>query len=78
VNNGQNGEEGDVNMDDTEEESPMALHPLLMTEPGKTTTKSRERAIEMAMEGWDVPAFYLAKSGVLAAYVRSTCYSERY
>jgi actin-related protein 4 len=55
-------------MDDAEEsESPMALHPLLITEPGKTTLKSRERAIEMAMESWDVPAFYLGKTGVLAA-----------
>jgi actin-related protein 4 len=67
--NGQNGEEdGDVNMDDADEsESPMVLHPLLMTEPGKTTLKSRERAIEIAMESWDVPAFYLGKTGVLAA-----------
>jgi len=65
-NHEQNGD-GDTKMDDADEENPLSLHPLIMSEPGKTTPRSREKIIEMAMEGWDVPAFYLARTGVLAA-----------
>lgn len=69
----QNGEDGDAKMEDGEDsENPLSLHPLLMSEPGRTSARSREKAIEVAMEHWDVPAFYLAKTGVLAAYVAAT------
>jgi actin-related protein 4 len=67
LNESLNGD-GDVDMDGVEDqEKPMADNPLLMTEPGKTSVKSREKAIENAMENWGVPAFWLGRSGVLAA-----------
>jgi actin-related protein 4 len=50
-----------------EDDNPLSLYPLLMSEPGKSSAKSREKIIEIAMENWEVPAFYLAKTGVLAA-----------
>lgn len=50
-------------------EKPLADSPLLMTEPGWNPAKAREKTIEIAMENWGSPAFYLARSGVLAAYV---------
>ena len=68
--NGLNDANGDaeVEMEGVDEyEKPMADSPLLMTEPGKTSIKSREKAIENAMENWGVPAFWLGRSGVLAA-----------
>ncbi|TKA66982.1 hypothetical protein B0A49_07156 [Cryomyces minteri] len=49
-------------------EKPMSQNPLLMTEPGWNTTKSREKAVEIAMEDWGCPAFYVGKSRVLAAF----------
>jgi hypothetical protein len=54
------------------EEKPLADSPLLMTEPGWNPVKAREKTIEIAMEKWGTPAFYLARSGVLAAYVSPT------
>lgn len=61
-------ENGDVHMEDVENnEKPMAESPLLVAEPSHNPTKNREKAIEIAMEDWGVPAFYLARSGVLAA-----------
>jgi actin-related protein 4 len=54
--------------DDEGERNPFAAHPLLMSEPGKSSTKTREKIIEIAMENWEVPAFYLAKTGVLASF----------
>ncbi|KAK3634997.1 Actin-related protein 4 [Elasticomyces elasticus] len=66
--------EGDVPMEEDlekleeDQDRPLAEYPLLMSEPGWNTTKSRERTIEIAMEEWGVPAFFLAKSGQLAAY----------
>lgn len=64
-------EEGDQKMDDADEanqqESLLSEYPLMMTEPGWNTTKERAKAIEVAMEQWDVPAFFLAKTGQLAA-----------
>lgn len=68
--NGLNDANGDadVEMEGVDEyEKPMADSPLLMSEPGKTSIKSREKAIENAMENWGVPAFWLGRSGVLAA-----------
>jgi actin-related protein 4 len=67
VSNG-NGEEMDVDGAVDGEEKPMSDNPLLMSEPGKTSLKSRERVIQIAMEDWDVPAYWLGRSGVLAAY----------
>lgn len=51
------------------DEKPLADSPLLMSEPGWNPTKAREKTIEIAMEKWGTPAFYLARNGVLAAYV---------
>lgn len=53
---------------ETDEKS-LADSPLLMTECGWNPTKAREKTIEIAMEKWGTPAFYLARTGVLAAYV---------
>lgn len=50
-------------------EKTLADSPLLMTECGWNPTKAREKTIEIAMEKWGTPAFYLARNGVLAAYV---------
>lgn len=52
-------------------EKPLADSPLLMTECGWNPSKAREKTIEIAMEKWGTPAFYLARNGVLAAYVAS-------
>lgn len=60
--------DGDVDMEGTEDlEKPMAEHPLLWTEPAWNPTKNREKSIEIAMEDWGVPAFWLGKTGMLAA-----------
>lgn len=62
------GEDGDTHMEDVEKtERPMAESPLLMAEPSHNPERNRTKAIEIAMEDWGVPAFYLARSGVLAA-----------
>ena len=50
-----------------EQESQLRDHPLLMTEPGWNAPKNREKSIEIAMEDWGCPAFWLAKNGVLSA-----------
>lgn len=50
-----------------EQEQPMAESPLMMTDPAWNPTKNREKTIELAMEDWGAPAFYLGRSGVLAA-----------
>ena len=42
-------------------------NPLLITEPAWNTPRNRERAIQIAIEQWDCPAFWIAKTGVLAA-----------
>ncbi|KAK4542401.1 hypothetical protein LTR36_006858 [Oleoguttula mirabilis] len=65
---------GDVNMDESmeqlqeEQDRALAEYPLLMSEPGWNPQKAREKTIEIAMEEWGVPAFFLAKNGQLAAY----------
>jgi len=67
LNDPPNGDAMDVDMEAQEEnEKPLADSPLLMTEPGWNSTKAREKYIEIAMEEWGTPAFYLAKTGVLA------------
>ena len=63
-------ENGDVAMDEAgeeEQDSPLAEQPLLMSEPPWNPTKAREKTMEIAMEEWGVPAFFLAKNGQLAA-----------
>lgn len=59
----------DVDMEDAENgEAPLSEKPLLMTEPGWNSTKNREKALELAMESWGAPAFYLARSPVTSAF----------
>lgn len=50
------------------DEKPLVDSPLLMSEPAWNPGKAREKTIEIAMEKWDTPAFYLARNGVLAAF----------
>lgn len=66
--NGLNDEEGDVDMDDADQEKPLAENPVLMTEAPWNTPKAREKTIELVMETWSVPAFWLGKTSVLAAF----------
>lgn len=73
---------GDTEMDEGmeqagEQEKILQEFPLLMSEPAWNPTKERQKTIEIAMEDWGVPAFFLAKTGQLAAYVLScTCASR--
>lgn len=73
LSNGLNDpESGDLPMEmDIAEpsEKPLADGPLFMTEPSWNPSKSREKTIELAMEKWESPAFYLARNGPLAAFV---------
>ncbi|EMD00294.1 hypothetical protein BAUCODRAFT_372610 [Baudoinia panamericana UAMH 10762] len=55
-------------MEEEERDRALAEYPLLMTEPAWNPVKAREKTMEVAMEEWDVPAFFLAKTGQLAAY----------
>jgi len=60
--------DGDVAMEGVEDqEKSMAENPLLMSEPAWNPTKAREKAMEIALEDWGVPAFWLGKTGMLAA-----------
>ncbi|KAF2862153.1 actin-related protein, ARP4 class [Piedraia hortae CBS 480.64] len=61
-------ESGDVVMDDGGVEKPLADFPLLMSESGSLSPKTRARILEIAMEDWGVPAYFVAKSAQLAAY----------
>lgn len=68
LNDDQSEDPQDVEMNDVEErERSLEDHPLLMTETGWTTAKQREQSVEVAMESWGVPAFWLGRTGVLAA-----------
>ncbi|MCJ1223961.1 NuA4 histone acetyltransferase subunit [Toensbergia leucococca] len=59
----------DVNMEGVEDqEKPLEENPLLMTETGWNSGKNREKGIEIAMENWGCPAYWLARNGVLAAF----------
>ncbi|KAI9848011.1 MAG: NuA4 histone acetyltransferase subunit [Thelocarpon superellum] len=59
----------DAEMEGLEEkEKPLEEHPLLMTETGWASGKSRGKGIQIAMEEWGCPAFWLARNGVLAAF----------
>ena len=69
-------EQGDVHMDEEmegleEQEKVLQEFPLLVSEPAWNPSKEREKTIEIAMEDWGVPAFFLAKTGQLAAYACS-------
>lgn len=68
--NGLNDDPSEHQMDIDPEESERTLgeHPLLMTETAWNTPKNREKAIEIAMENWGCPAFWLARNCVTAAY----------
>ncbi|KAI5267739.1 Actin/actin-like protein [Aureobasidium subglaciale] len=62
-------EDGDVAMEGIEEqEKPMSEHPLLMSEPAWNPAKHRAKCMEIALEDWGAPAFWLGKTGVLAAF----------
>ncbi|KAI4269283.1 MAG: hypothetical protein LQ337_007379 [Flavoplaca oasis] len=50
------------------QERPLDENPLLMSETGWNTGKGREKLIEIAIENWGSPAFWLARSGVLSAF----------
>lgn len=76
LNDGNDDEEkaadgdGDVAMEAIEEqEKPMSEHPLLMSEPAWNPAKHRAKCMEIALEDWGAPAFWLGKTGVLSAYV---------
>jgi actin-like protein 6A len=45
-------------------------HPILVTEPAWNTPANRERMAEIMFEEFQVPAFYIANTGVLNASVR--------
>ncbi|CAD6501415.1 BgTH12-01667 [Blumeria graminis f. sp. triticale] len=51
-----------------ESEKAMEEHPLLLTETAWNTTKNREKSIEVAMESWGCPAFWLARNSVLSGF----------
>lgn len=61
--------EGDIAMEDIEgQEKPLTENPLLMTETPWNQGKAREKAIEICMENWDCPAFWLSRTPVCAAF----------
>jgi actin-like protein 6A len=49
-----------------------AEHPVLVTEPAWNTAANRERMAEIMFEEFQVPAFYIANTGVLNAYEPSS------
>ncbi|KAI0391462.1 chromatin remodeling and histone acetyltransferase complexes subunit putative [Xylariaceae sp. FL0594] len=62
--------EGDVAMEDVIEnqEKPLAENPLHMTEAPWNSSKAREKSIEIAMENWGCPAFWMSRTPVCAAF----------
>lgn len=59
----------DVEMEGIEDgEKPLEEHPLLLTETAWNSAKNREKSIEVAMESWGCPAFWLGRNNVLAAF----------
>ena len=81
-NKEENGEikDGDpqaMDIDGAEEnEAFLADNPILITEPAWNSPRNREKSIEVAFESWGAPAFYTARSGVLAAYGVPTFYRK--
>jgi len=51
-------------------------HPILVTEPSWNTPANRERMAEIMFEEFNVPAFYIANTGVLNAYA-DICFLSR-
>ncbi|KAF2129895.1 Actin/actin-like protein [Dothidotthia symphoricarpi CBS 119687] len=70
LNDDPSAEPMDMDVDKVVEgqERPLDDSPLLVTEPGWNSAKAREKYIEIAMEDWGTPAFFLQKTGVLAAF----------
>lgn len=66
-NGGDDGDEMDVDMTDGNEKI-LDESPLLVTECGWNPTEAREKTIEIAMEGWGTPAFFLAKTAPMSAF----------
>lgn len=69
------GNDGDVEMDDAQNgeateltEKPLAENPILVTEAPWNSAKAREKTIELVMENWGCPAFWLSRTPVLAAF----------
>ncbi|KAG6018433.1 NuA4 histone acetyltransferase subunit [Claviceps citrina] len=61
--------DGDVAMEEAEaHERPLQENPLLLTEAPWNAAKSREKAIEIIMENWGCPAFWLSRTPVLSAF----------
>ncbi|KFH40669.1 Actin-related protein-like protein [Hapsidospora chrysogenum ATCC 11550] len=67
--------EGDVAMEgvaagETQEEQEKAMqeNPLLVTEAPWNTPKAREKTVEIIMENWGCPAFWLSRTPVLSAF----------
>lgn len=54
-------------LEDKERDNALAEYPLLMSEVPWNPTKAREKIMEIAMEEWGVPAFFLSRNGQLAA-----------
>ena len=55
-------------MKDAEDtEKTLEEHPLFVTEPSWNSSKAKEKTIEIAMENWGTPAFYMGKTGVMSA-----------
>lgn len=70
MNDGCPGEMSDYMEGAQDEEEPvLADNPLFMTECGWNPTKAREKTIEIAMETFATPAYYVGRTGVMAAYV---------
>jgi actin-related protein 4 len=57
--NGEGADDGDKILGDT---------PVLVTEAPWNQPKAREKTVEIMMESWGVPAFWLSKTHVLAAF----------
>ena len=57
----------DAQKEAEETEKCLEDNPLFMTDPPHNPTKSREKAMEIAFEQWGTPAFFLARSGVMAS-----------
>lgn len=47
-------------------------HPILVTEPSWNSQANRERMAEIMFEEFHVPAFYIANTGVLNAFVTNS------
>ncbi|KAI5291343.1 NuA4 histone acetyltransferase subunit [Ascosphaera aggregata] len=65
--NGDDGDDMDVDVVDSSEKI-LDESPLLVTECGWNPTEAREKTIEIAMESWGTPAFYLARTAPMSAF----------